>query len=153
MTARTYTFALCCLLTSYLPDDSTSTQAQAKALVIEMFAAFNAHDPARIARLYAADAVVISPETCTPQIGRKAVAESYAKLFAELPDVQDQIDILVVEGDKIAVSFTASSAAMGFETPIASFMILKDGLVVEERVFMQVDTPPDCSHKLMDDAP
>lgn len=82
------------------------------ATVEKMFAAFNRHDPAAMAALYAPDAKLTSSDFCAARTGRD-VTRTYAALFAEMPDVVDTVDTMVVSGDRVAVRFTATSAKAG----------------------------------------
>lgn len=111
-----------------------------------MFKAFNAHDVDALKAVYAEDAVVYSPESCTPTRGRDAIGEGYAEMFAYIPDVHDRLDRIVAEGDYAAVMFTASSQAQGaeFELPISAFLTFEDGLVVEDRAYYDTDVVLDC---------
>lgn len=103
----------------------------AAATTMAMFAAFNRHDAAAMAALYAADARLTSPDYCAPR-GKADVERSYAALFAAFPDVEDVIEMMVVEDDKVAVRFTATSKATGLRLPIAAFLKVRDGLIVSD---------------------
>lgn len=126
---------------------TATAQPTRQAFVEDMFAAFNAHDVERLKTFYADDAIVYAPESCEPTIGRDAIGASYAEMFAHISDVHDELETVVTEGSKTAVIFTASSDAPGaaFQLPIAAFLTIEDGLIVEDRVFFNSDMDIDCS--------
>lgn len=101
------------------------------ATVEAMFAAFNRHDPAAMAALYAPDARLTSSDFCGARSGRD-VPRTYAALFADMPDVIDTIDTMVASGDRVAIRFTAASARAGFAVRIMSFIRVVDGRIVAD---------------------
>ena len=117
-----------------------------RKVISAMFKAFNAHDVEALKAVYAADAVVYSPESCKPRVGRDAIGASYAVLFTQIPDVQDTVQTIVSEGNRAAVVFTASSRQPGmeFELSISAFLVIENGLVVEDRVFFDTDVALAC---------
>ncbi|MEM7006556.1 MAG: nuclear transport factor 2 family protein [Pseudomonadota bacterium] len=123
-----------------------SADTSRRDFVDAMFEAFNAHDVEKLKTFYSEDAVVYSPESCEPTVGREAIGASYAEMFAQIPDVQDHLEVVVSDGDKTAIIFTASSEAPGaeFQLPISAFLTIEDGLVVEDRVFFNSDLELDC---------
>jgi hypothetical protein len=58
--------------------------------------------------LYTADAVLQSPDFCKPRSGRD-VARSYGRMFSQIPDIHDAVQTVVIEGDRAAVLFVATS--------------------------------------------
>lgn len=96
-----------------------------------MFAAFNRHDAAAIARLYVPDARLTSSDFCAPRSG-KDVERTYRALFDALPDVIDRVETIVAEGDRVAVRFTATSAAADMRLPIHAILRVRDGLIIED---------------------
>ncbi|MEL7451659.1 MAG: nuclear transport factor 2 family protein [Pseudomonadota bacterium] len=115
-------------------------------VIAAMFEAFNAHDVDALKAIYAPDAVVYSPESCEPRVGRDAIGASYAELFEQIPDVHDTVQTIVSEGNRAAVVFTAASRQPGmeFELAISAFLVIENGLVVEDRVFFDTDVAPAC---------
>lgn len=99
--------------------------------VSAMFAAFNRHDPAAMARLYAPEARLTSPDFCAPR-GLQDVRRTYQALFDAFPDLTDTVETMVSEGDRVAVRFTASSTSTGFRLPIMTFLTVRGGLIVED---------------------
>lgn len=117
--------------------------------VIEaLFEAFNDHDVARIRDFYTDDAVVYSPEACEPTVGPDAIAAGYAEMFQQIPDVHDELTLVVSEGDRVAVTFTATGTVEGysFELPIAAFLQMEDGKIKEDRVYFDTDMVLDCTN-------
>ncbi|MEM0986241.1 MAG: nuclear transport factor 2 family protein [Pseudomonadota bacterium] len=133
--------------TSPEPEAQPAAHTSNEAIIDGLFAAFNAHDVKALARFYAEDAVVYSPESCTPAVGADAIAASYAEMFAHIPDVHDALEVVVSEGNRAAVIFTASSQIPGaeFELPISAFLTFEDGKIIEDRVFFDTDIVLDCA--------
>jgi ketosteroid isomerase-like protein len=124
----------------------TSTETgedEARAAVESVFAAFNRHDPEAMAALYAENATMISSDYCQPLVGRDAVQEVYRGLFAEVPDVEDEVLDYYVEGDKVAVRFVSRSRLPGraFEVTIANFFEVRDGLIVRDETIFDAQEP------------
>ena len=115
-------------------------------VIAAMFEAFNAHDVDALKAIYAADAKVYSPESCEPRVGREAIGASYAELFEQIPDVHDTVHTVISEGNRAAVVFTAASRQPGmeFELSISAFLVIENGLVVEDRVFFDTDVELAC---------
>ncbi|WP_448662177.1 nuclear transport factor 2 family protein [Sphingomonas sp. CJ20] len=99
--------------------------------VLAMFDAFNRHDAVALARLYAPDARLSSPDYCTPRTGAD-VARSYGALFAAFPDIHDSVETMVVEGDTVAVRFTATSRTGGLSLPVQAMLRVRDGRIVSD---------------------
>jgi len=80
-------------------------EANTMQFVEDLFETFNTHNSQALAAFYTEDARVISPENCTPTIGRNAIAANYQALFDEIPDVYDALETVVIEGDKVALTY------------------------------------------------
>ncbi|MEM9056312.1 MAG: nuclear transport factor 2 family protein [Pseudomonadota bacterium] len=143
---RTNLFAGAAIALATLTSGQALAEPTNRDVIAAMFAAFNAHDVEALKALYAEDAVVYSPESCEPRVGRDAIGASYAELFTQIPDVKDTVQTVVSEGKRAAVVFTAASAqpGMAFELSISAFLVIEDGLVVEDRVFYDTDVVLDC---------
>src|SRR5215467_12262002 len=77
------------------------TRQQAVEFVRELEQGVNAHDSARLMRMYHADAVAKSP--MFPRIaGRDAIEKSWETLFTLFPDWTVEISEVLVDGDRIA---------------------------------------------------
>jgi hypothetical protein len=110
---------------------SGSAQASPRTVVQAMFDAFNRHDAAAMARLYASDARLASSDFCATRTGPAAVLRTYRQLFAAFPDIRDEIGQMVVEGDHVAVRFVARSGqgSSALAMPIATFLTVHQGLI------------------------
>nr|WP_199041112.1 nuclear transport factor 2 family protein [Dyella sp. ASV24] len=105
------------------------TAARPEAVVLAMFDAFNRHDADGLARLYANDAQLASSDFCHPRSGRAEVARTYRELFAEFPDIHDEIEQIVAQDDRVAVRFVArgGEGARSLSLPISTFIVVKQG--------------------------
>lgn len=126
------------------PAPSVEGVGDARSVVEAMFAAFNRHDAAGMAALYAPDAVLISPDYCTPRRGPTEIAPVYTALFTSLPNLQDEVLEYVVEGERVAVKFVAHSTTPGreFDLPIATFLEVRDGLIVRDESYFNTGGQP-----------
>ncbi len=120
--------------------------ATTKNVVREMFEAFNEHDVTMLVSLYAEDAVVVTPDSCEPLVGRSAIAQSYQSLFDQVPDVKDTVNVMIAEGGQVAVGFVASSEIEGvaFQLPIAAILTVQDGLIVRDVGYFDSDIDKQC---------
>jgi ketosteroid isomerase-like protein len=106
-----------------------------RAVVHAMFEAFNRHDAAGIARLYAPSARLTSPDFCTAR-GQRDVQRTYAALFAAFPDIRDDVQDMVVEGERVAVRFVALSTAGKLALPVQAMIRVRDGrIILDDAVF------------------
>jgi hypothetical protein len=72
--------------------------------VQQKFIAFNRHDVAAIEQLYATDARLHSPDY--PDLaGNAAIADTYRKLFAAIPDARDEVTLLESGPQRVYVQF------------------------------------------------
>jgi len=110
-----------------------SLLAEPKAVVSSMFEAFNRHDAADMAKLYAEDARLTSPDFCSPR-GHGDVVRTYQALFTTFPDIRDVIDRMIAEEDHVAVRFHAEMMQAGHVTdmPIVTFLRVRHGRIVED---------------------
>ena len=133
-------FALMFALAADQPP-SRATISTPREVVLAMFDAFNRHDADAIARLYAKDAKLTSPDYCHPR-GRNDVSKSYRALFAEYPDIRDDVEAMVAEGDIVAVRFTATSRAGNLTLPIQAILKVRDGLIVTDDALFDAGGKP-----------
>jgi hypothetical protein len=84
-------------------------------VVQSKFKAFNAHDVAAIEQIYAADAVLHSPDY--PELaGNTAIAGTYKRLFDAIPDAQDTVQNIIRSDDKVVVEFILTGHFGGAES-------------------------------------
>jgi ketosteroid isomerase-like protein len=107
--------------------------AEPKAVVSSMFDAFNRHDASAMAKLYAEDARLTSPDFCSPR-GERDVVRTYQALFTRFPDIRDVVDRMIAEGDRVAVRFHAEMTQAGkvIDTPIVTFLRVRHGRIIED---------------------
>ncbi|HEY0626998.1 MAG TPA: nuclear transport factor 2 family protein [Allosphingosinicella sp.] len=125
-----------------------------KQVLQDVFAAFNRHDAAAVASYYADDAVIISPDFCGEKIGPAFVRENYAGYFGAFPDAHDQVLSMIEQGDTVAVEFVFTGTAGGqkVRTPISSFVTVKNGKIVRDVTYFDVQPTPDCTSKAAEKA-
>ena len=120
------------LITFVLPFTQPSTASRApEAVVRAMFDAFNRHDAQTMQRLYSSDARLTSSDFCAPR-GKADIRRTYDALFSAFPDIHDTVEILVSEGDRVAVRFTATSQRGNLKLPIHTFLRVRNGLIAED---------------------
>ncbi len=102
-----------------------------RLVVDALFAAFDRHDIDAMTRLYATDARLSSADFCTPR-GHSDVARTDRALFDAYADPHDEIETIVVADERVAVRLVSRSTSAGFALPIATFMRVRDGLIVED---------------------
>ncbi len=125
------------------PPAGDTADAGARETVEAVFEAFNRHDAAAMATLYAPDAVLHSSEFCEPQRGRETIERIHRELFAAVPDIQDEVTDIFVGGEKVAVRFVSRSElpARAFEMTFGDFFIVRDGLVVSDDTIFNFGQP------------
>lgn len=108
---------------------ASASASRPELVVLAMFDAFNRHDAERLARLYANDAQLTSSDFCHTRIGRAEAARTYRELFAEFPDIHDEIEQMVAQDDRVAVHFVARSSkgTHPLNLPISTFIVVKQG--------------------------
>jgi ketosteroid isomerase-like protein len=104
-----------------------------RALVDQLFTAFNRHDALALQSLYTPEAVLTSSDFCLPRTGRD-VARTYTAMFLAFPDIQDTIVTVIVDGDRAAVRFAATGKIKGkaFRMKLMTMLRFKDGHIVED---------------------
>ena|ERR1700722_8215145 len=83
------------------------TTTDVMSVVQSKFKAFNAHDVAAIEQIYAADAILHSPDY--PELsGNTPIAATYKRIFDAIPDAQDTVQNIMRSDDKVIVEFVLS---------------------------------------------
>lgn len=75
--------------------------------------AFNRHDAAGFAAMYAADAVINDPQYPEPLRGRAAAEADMKSFFAAFPDVRADLSRVFVDGDYWALELVMSGTHNG----------------------------------------
>lgn len=129
------------MLAMLLLAGATPTPAAPRDVVTAMFAAFNRHDAAAMAKLYAPEANLTSPDFCAPR-GRRDVERTYAALFTAYPDIRDDVQQMVVEGEVVAVRFVAVSRTGDLTLPIQAMIRVRNGLIVDDAAIFDTGGKP-----------
>jgi ketosteroid isomerase-like protein len=109
------------------------------------FAAFNAHDASAIEALYAAAALLHSPDH--PQLaGNQPIAATYRSLFSAIPDAQDEITRLDVVADRVYAQFVLTGHLGGaadkpVRVRIISVYTVRNGHIVEDNTYYDRKIP------------
>ncbi len=115
---------------------------QTKELIRQVVAAWNSHDPARVAACYTEDCYGLDVAVARPQIGREGVQGMFAAYYLAFPDFEITPDNIIVEGDQVAVFWTARGTHQGpiLNIPASgrpvlargvNHLVLQDGKVCE----------------------
>lgn len=83
------------------------------ALLDEVLGAWNAHDADRLAGCYAQEYMGVDVADAAPQTGPAGIRQAALRYFAAFPDLSVRVDELVVEGDRVAVVWTARGTHRG----------------------------------------
>lgn len=119
------------------PSDSTG---QNESTVRAMFDALNKHDWVKMASFYAEDVEFLDPSLGIQPVRqtRKQIAEKYAAMASQIPDLNDAIQHIYVHGDKVIVEFIATgtlSDKKTFRLPICSVLTLKNGKIIRDATY------------------
>ena len=145
-TLRLMTVLIVLVILFGAPARAKGFRTPAQDIIQQLFLAFNRHDLDAMARLYARDAVLDSPDFCSARSGPEGVRKTYADLFRTFPDIIDQVAVSIGNGDRVAVQFVAHS--QGFEPTgelrLATFFTIRNGLIVRDETYFDAHGQP-CS--------
>jgi hypothetical protein len=112
---------------------SLSMTSSPGAIIDKLFESFNRHDVAALQALYAPDARLTSSDFCKPRTGVD-VARTYGALFRAFPDIRDDVDAIIIEGDRAAVRFVSSIRTPGGGSPLrlTTFFRFSGGRIAED---------------------
>jgi len=82
-------------------------------LIRHLIAAWNSHDPERVAALYTEDYEGIDVGEPGPQYGPQAIYQSVSRYLAAFPDLEFTEDEMICEGDHVALVWTARGTHRG----------------------------------------
>lgn len=138
-------FAVYCVV---LAAPSMAHEPSPRTVVENRFAAVRRHDVEAIVALYANDAVETSPAFCAERSGPEGARRTYTELFQAFPEITDDVTSIVVEGERVAVQFTARSrkpdGSYAFEVPLANFLVVRHGRIVRDDTYFDTHGRP-CS--------
>ncbi len=115
---------------------------QTKESILQLVEAWNSHDPERVASWYAEDCYGLDVAIARPQLGREGVRQMFAAYYHAFPDLQITPDEIIVEGDQVALFWTARGTHLGSILNIpgsgrcitargVNRLVLQDGKIVE----------------------
>jgi len=137
--------AVCCVVPAV---QCEARELSPKTVVESRFAAVRRHDVEAIVALYANDAVETSPAFCTERGGPEGARRTYSELFQAFPAITDDVTSLVVDGERVAVQFTArnrkADGSYAFEVPLANFLVVRHGRIVRDDTYFDTRGRP-CS--------
>jgi ketosteroid isomerase-like protein len=112
---------------------SVSMTSDPSAIIARLFELFNRHDVAALQALYAPNARLTSSDFCKPRTGAD-VARTYRALFRGFPDIRDDVDTIIIEGDRAAVRFVSSigKPGEGFPLKLTTFFRFSAGRIIED---------------------
>lgn len=115
---------------------------QTKTLITQLVDAWNSHDPAFVAEYYSDDCNILDVAIAQPLNGRMGVQGMFAAYFHAFPDLQITPDDVIVNGERVALFWTAHGTHRGpilnipasgrrVETRGVNRLALRNGLVYE----------------------
>ena len=118
---------------SALPLTASVSMTGPVAVIDQLFDAFNRHDVAALQALYAPNARLTSSDFCKPRTGTD-VGRTYGAMFRAFPDIRDDVDTIIIDGDRAAVRFVSSSRTPGgsFRVKLMTFFRFSGGRIVED---------------------
>ena len=119
------------------------TRDEILAFFRERRRAWEAHDPVAIAAGYGERGMTLSP-MFGRQVGREAIRESYRALFVAFPDWTMLDEGTLIDGDRVAQTFTVTATHVGefmglagthrrFQIQGVRIFEFKDGLIQHEQ--------------------
>jgi hypothetical protein len=112
---------------------SLSTTSTPAAIIGKLFDAFNRHDVAALQAMYAPNARLTSSDFCKPRSGAD-VTRTYGAMFRAFPDIRDDLDTMIINGDRAAVRFVSSSRVLGggFRLKLMTIFRFSRGRIIED---------------------
>lgn len=86
---------------------------QTAQLIAELLDAWNSRNPERVAAWYTEDCYGLDVAIAKPQIGRQGVQRMFEAYWYAFPDLEVNPDDVVVQGDNIALFWTANGTHKG----------------------------------------
>jgi ketosteroid isomerase-like protein len=112
---------------------SVSMMTAPAAIIDKLFGSFNRHDVAALQAMYAPNARLTSSDFCQPRTGAD-VTRTYGGMFRAFPDIRDDVETIIIEGDRAAVRFVSSSRAPGggFRLKLMTIFRFSGGRIIED---------------------
>jgi steroid delta-isomerase-like uncharacterized protein len=82
-------------------------------IIHELVDTWNTHEPERVAALYTEDCMIHDVALAAPQIGREGVRRMFEGYFGAFPDLHLTPEDIVVEGERVALFWTAHATHQG----------------------------------------
>ncbi|MFQ3662499.1 MAG: ester cyclase [Chloroflexaceae bacterium] len=82
-------------------------------IIEQLVAAWNSHDPVRVAERYTEDCYGLDVAIALPQIGRSGVQRMFEAYYQAFPDLEIRPDDIVVDGERVALFWTAYATHQG----------------------------------------
>jgi len=111
-----------------------------------MFDAFNKHDWKKMASYYSNDAQFLDPSFGTEYVtkSRNETAVKYAEFEKMFPDIQDRVVGMYPSNEKVTIEFISTgsiSDSTKFKLPIITVLTFKDGLIVKDATYYDLENP------------
>lgn len=84
-----------------------------REVIAQVVAAWNSHDPQRVAAYYTEDCYGLDVAVARPQIGREGVQRMFEAYYIAFPDLEITPDDIIVDGDRAAIFWTARATHDG----------------------------------------
>jgi ketosteroid isomerase-like protein len=112
---------------------SVSMMSAPATIIDKLFDSFNRHDVPALQALYAPNARLTSSDFCKPRTGAD-VTRTYGAMFRAFPDIRDDVETIIIEGDRAAVRFLSSSRTPGggFRLKLMTFFRFSGGRIIED---------------------
>jgi len=92
----------------------SGTMREHTLMVIEqLVAAWNSRDPARVVEWYTEDCYGLDVAIARPQIGRPGIQGMFEAYYQAFPDLEIRPDDIVVDGERVALFWTAYATHSG----------------------------------------
>jgi steroid delta-isomerase-like uncharacterized protein len=119
----------------------TATTGETSRFIAQLLDAMNSHDMDRVAACYAPDYQGVDVNEPAPQLGRVGIRQSMSRYLAAFPDLHFTQEDSVIEGNRVALRWTAHATHQGTVLRIpptgkqvvvrgASFLTLQGGQIV-----------------------
>src|ERR1700733_3506649 len=112
---------------------SAAMRSDPAAIIDKLFDSFNRHDVAALQAMYAPNARLTSSDFCKPRTGAD-VTRTYGAMLRPFPDIRDDVDTIIIDGDRAAVRFVSSSRALGegFRLKLMTIFRFSGGRIIED---------------------